>query len=64
MKNKIFKYDFLIVGGGLIGALTALSLYKKNFIPIKVKNFFIFILKSNFKKMTNFSLKFLGYFFI
>ena len=29
MKNKIFKYDFLIVGGGLIGALTALSLHKK-----------------------------------
>mgnify|MGYP001161091128 CR=1 FL=1 len=31
MKNKISKYDFLIVGGGLIGALTALALYKKNF---------------------------------
>ena len=29
MKNKIFKYDFLVVGGGLIGALTALSLLKK-----------------------------------
>ncbi len=29
MKNKIFKYDFLVVGGGLIGALTALSLHKK-----------------------------------
>ena len=30
--NKLSdKYDFLIVGGGLIGALTALSLYKKNF---------------------------------
>ena len=31
MKNKIYKYDFLIVGGGLIGALTAFSLCKKNF---------------------------------
>ena len=31
MKNKIFKYDFLIVGGGLIGALAGLALHKKNF---------------------------------
>ncbi len=31
MKNKISKYDFLIVGGGLIGALTALALFKKNY---------------------------------
>ena len=31
MKNKIYKYDFLIVGGGLIGALAALALHKKNF---------------------------------
>ena len=31
MKNKIFKYDFLIVGAGLIGALTAMALHKKNF---------------------------------
>ena len=31
MKNKIFKYDFLIVGGGLIGALAAFALCKKNF---------------------------------
>lgn len=29
MKNKIFKYDFLVVGGGLVGALTALSLHKR-----------------------------------
>ena len=29
MKNKIFKYDFLVVGGGLIGSLAALSLHKK-----------------------------------
>jgi hypothetical protein len=29
MKNKIFKYDFLVVGGGLIGSLAALSLYNK-----------------------------------
>jgi 2-octaprenyl-6-methoxyphenol hydroxylase len=31
MKNKIFKYDFLIVGGGLIGSLTAIALLKKKF---------------------------------
>ncbi len=31
LKNKIHKYDFLIVGGGLIGCLTALSLLKKKF---------------------------------
>ena len=29
MKNKIFKYDFLIVGAGLIGSLTALALKKE-----------------------------------
>ena len=29
MKNKIFKYDFLIVGGGLIGSLAAIALLKK-----------------------------------
>ena len=26
MKNKIYKYDFLIVGAGLIGAIAALAL--------------------------------------
>ena len=31
LKNKIHKYDFLIVGGGMIGCLTALSLLKKKF---------------------------------
>ena len=31
MKNKISKYDFLVVGGGLIGALTAYALYKKKY---------------------------------
>ena len=31
MKKKIFNYDFLIVGGGLIGSLTAFTLHKKNF---------------------------------
>ena len=30
MKNKINNYDFLIIGAGLIGALTALTLLKKN----------------------------------
>ena len=31
MKNKIHKYDFLIIGAGLIGAITALALVKKKF---------------------------------
>ena len=31
MKKKIFNYDFLIVGAGLIGSLAAVSLHKKNF---------------------------------
>ncbi len=31
MKNKIHKYDFLIVGAGLIGSLAAFALYKNNF---------------------------------
>ncbi len=31
MKNKILKYDFLIVGGGLIGCLTAIALYQKKY---------------------------------
>ena len=32
MKNKIFKYDFLIIGSGLIGlSITAYALCKKNF---------------------------------
>ena len=31
MKNKIHKYDFLIVGAGLIGAIAAIALVKKKF---------------------------------
>ena len=31
MKNKIHKYDFLIIGAGLIGAIAALALFKKKF---------------------------------
>ena len=31
MKNKIFKYDFLIVGAGLIGSLAAMALHQKKF---------------------------------
>ena len=31
MKNKIHKYDFLIIGAGLIGAIAALALLKKKF---------------------------------
>lgn len=38
MKNKIFKYDFLVVGGGLIGALTALSLHKKKLKVLVIDN--------------------------
>ena len=31
MKNKIHKYDFLVVGAGLIGAIAALALVQKKF---------------------------------
>ncbi len=31
MKNKIYKYDFLIVGAGLIGVIAALALVQKKF---------------------------------
>ena len=31
MKNKIFKYDFLVVGGGLVGCLAAIALFKKKY---------------------------------
>ncbi len=31
MKNKIYKYDFLIIGAGLIGGITALALSQKKF---------------------------------
>ena len=31
MKKKIYKYDFLVVGAGLIGSLAALQLIKKNY---------------------------------
>ena len=31
MKNKIYKYDFLIVGAGLIGAIAALALIQKKY---------------------------------
>ena len=36
MKNKIHKYDFLIVGAGLIGSLAALALYKNNYKVIVI----------------------------
>ena len=38
MKNKIHKYDFLIVGAGLIGTLTALALEQKNFKVLLIDN--------------------------
>lgn len=31
MKKKIHKYDFLIIGGGLIGSIAAVALQQKNF---------------------------------
>ena len=31
MKNKIFKYDFLIVGAGLVGSLAAMALHQKKY---------------------------------
>ena len=31
MKNKISKYDFLIVGAGLVGSLTAIALHQKKY---------------------------------
>ena len=31
MKNKISKYDFLIVGAGLIGSLAAIALHQKKY---------------------------------
>ena len=37
MKNKIHKYDFLIIGAGLIGALAGLALFKKNFKVLVVE---------------------------
>ena len=42
MKNKINKYDFLIIGGGLIGSIAALALKQKNYkvlVLIKTKDF-------------------------
>ena len=35
MKKKIHKYDFLIIGAGLIGSLAALALHKKKFKVLK-----------------------------
>lgn len=43
MKNKIYKYDFLIIGAGLIGALAALELQKKKYkVLIIEKNQYAF----------------------
>ena len=40
MENKIYKYDFLVVGAGLIGAIAALALTRKkyNVLVIDKKN--------------------------
>ena len=31
MKNKIHNYDFLVIGAGLIGSLTAIALLKNKY---------------------------------
>ncbi len=36
MKNKIHKYDFLIIGAGLIGSLAAIALHQKKFKVLAV----------------------------
>ena len=36
MKNKIFNYDFLVVGAGLIGSLTAISLLKHKYSDLVI----------------------------
>jgi len=42
MKNKIFKYDFLIVGAGLVGSLAAIALHQKKYkvLVIEKNKFF------------------------
>ena len=60
MKNKIHKYDFLIIGAGLIGAIAALALVKKKFKVLvidknKRENAYIY-----FKDKYIFSLKISG----
>ena len=42
MKNKIFKYDFLIVGAGLIGSLTAMALHQKKYKVLVIEKNKIF----------------------
>lgn len=42
MKNKINNYDFLIVGGGLLGQLTAVSLIKREFKVLVVEREILF----------------------
>ena len=37
MKNKIYNYDFLIVGAGLIGALVGLALHQKKYKVLVVE---------------------------
>ena len=37
MKNKIFKYDFLIIGAGLVGSLAAMALHQKKYKVIVVE---------------------------
>ena len=39
MKNKIFKYDFLIVGSGLIGSLAAIALIQKKFKVLVIEKY-------------------------
>ncbi len=37
MKNKIFKYDFLIIGAGLVGSLAAMALHQKKYKVLVVE---------------------------
>ena len=42
MKNKIYKYDFLIVGAGLIGSLAAIALHQKKYKVLVIEKNVLF----------------------
>tara|TARA_B100001059_G_scaffold31675_1_gene25618 strand:+ start:2572 stop:3693 length:1122 start_codon:yes stop_codon:yes gene_type:complete len=44
MKNKIHNYDFLVIGAGLIGSLTAISLLRNNYKVLVIDKY-----KQNYK---------------
>ena len=43
MKNKIFKYDFLIVGAGLVGSLAAMALHQKKYKVLVIEKNKLFL---------------------